>query len=97
MIHLQAQKLVTYKGDYDTFERTRSERVRNQQKAIEANERTRAHMQVYLIMHLMKYSSAYPTLTMEMKDSVLFIYSRHSSTSSATMQRELHLFNQELR
>ena len=42
VIHLHAQKLVTYKGDYDTFEKTRSERVRNQQKAIEANERTRA-------------------------------------------------------
>eukprot|EP00250_Pteridium_aquilinum_P019406 c24419_g1_i1 orf=140-2392(+) len=48
IIHLHAQKLVTYKGDYDTFERTRSERLRNQQKAVEANERTRAHMQAFI-------------------------------------------------
>lgn len=48
IIHLHGQKLLTYKGDYDIFERTRSERIRNQQKAIEANERTRAHMQAFI-------------------------------------------------
>ncbi|KAH7287997.1 hypothetical protein KP509_31G006600 [Ceratopteris richardii] len=48
IIHLHGQKLTTYKGDYDTFEKTRSERLRNQQKAIEANERTRAHMQAFI-------------------------------------------------
>lgn len=46
---LQNQKIVTYKGDYDTFERTRDERVRNQMKAHEANERTRSHIQVRLV------------------------------------------------
>lgn len=46
IIHLHGQKLTTYKGDYDTFERTREEQLKNQQKAFEANERTRAHMQV---------------------------------------------------
>lgn len=46
IIHLQAQKLITYKGNYDTFEKTREEQLKNQQKAIEANERARAHMQV---------------------------------------------------
>ncbi|NP_001353370.1 ABC transporter F family member 4 [Solanum lycopersicum] len=48
IIHLQNQKLSTFKGDYDTFERTREEQVKNQQKAFEANERTRAHMQTFI-------------------------------------------------
>lgn len=47
ILHLQNQKIITYKGDYDTFERTRDERIRNQQKAHEANERTRGHIQVF--------------------------------------------------
>jgi len=47
IIHLQNQKLTTYKGNYDTFERTREEQIKNQQKAVEAHERSRAHMQVY--------------------------------------------------
>lgn len=46
IIHLQNQKLTTYKGNYDTFEKTREEQVKNQQKALEANERARSHMQV---------------------------------------------------
>ncbi|WZZ13164.1 hypothetical protein YC2023_106253 [Brassica napus] len=45
IIHLQNQKLNTYKGNYDTFERTRDENVKNQQKAFESSERSRAHMQ----------------------------------------------------
>eukprot|EP00252_Welwitschia_mirabilis_P013965 TRINITY_DN30967_c0_g1_i1.p1 TRINITY_DN30967_c0_g1~~TRINITY_DN30967_c0_g1_i1.p1 ORF type:complete len:725 (-),score=175.34 TRINITY_DN30967_c0_g1_i1:192-2366(-) len=48
ILHLHRQKLTAYKGDYDTFERTREENIRNQQKAIEANERTRAHMQAFI-------------------------------------------------
>lgn len=48
IIHLQGQKLTTYKGDYDTFERTREEQLKNQQKAFEANERSRAHMQNFI-------------------------------------------------
>ncbi|KAG4909554.1 hypothetical protein JHK87_055670 [Glycine soja] len=46
IIHLQNQKLTTYKGNYDTFEKTREEQVKNQQKALEANERARSHMQI---------------------------------------------------
>lgn len=48
IIHLQGQKLTMYKGDYDTFERTREEQLKNQQKAVEANERSRAHMQNFI-------------------------------------------------
>ncbi|XP_010553564.1 PREDICTED: ABC transporter F family member 3 [Tarenaya hassleriana] len=48
IIHLQNQKLTAYKGDYDTFERTREEQVKTQQKAFEANERARSHMQAFI-------------------------------------------------
>lgn len=48
ILHLHGQKLISYKGDYDTFERTRDEQLRNQQKAFESNERTKAHMQAFI-------------------------------------------------
>ncbi|KAK7316509.1 hypothetical protein RJT34_00026 [Clitoria ternatea] len=48
IIHLQNQKLTTYKGNYDTFEKTREEQIKNQQKALEANERARSHMQTFI-------------------------------------------------
>lgn len=47
ILHLHGQKLIAYKGDYDTYERTRVEQLKNQQKAFESNERSRAHMQVF--------------------------------------------------
>ncbi|KAL9259154.1 ABC transporter F family member 3-like protein [Drosera capensis] len=48
IIHLQGQQLTTYKGNYDVFERTREEQLKNQHKAFEANERTRSHMQAFI-------------------------------------------------
>ncbi|KAL6986452.1 ATP-binding cassette sub- F member 3 [Sarracenia purpurea var. burkii] len=48
ILHLQGQKLTAYKGDYDTFERTRGEQLKNQQKAFESNERVKAHMQSFI-------------------------------------------------
>ncbi|KAF5195823.1 Abc transporter f family member [Thalictrum thalictroides] len=48
ILHLHAQKLTSYKGDYDTFERTREEQLKNQQKAIETSEKARAHMQNFI-------------------------------------------------
>lgn len=48
IIHLNGQQLITYRGDYDTFERTREEQLKNQQKAFEANERSRAHVQTFI-------------------------------------------------
>ncbi|KAK1260370.1 ABC transporter F family member 3 [Acorus gramineus] len=48
IIHLQGQKLITYKGDYDTFERTREEQLKNQQKAFESSEKAKAHMQAFI-------------------------------------------------
>lgn len=48
ILHLHGQKLIAYRGDYDTFERTREEQLKNQQKAFEANERVRDHMQSFI-------------------------------------------------
>ncbi|KAI3902260.1 hypothetical protein MKW92_011828 [Papaver armeniacum] len=45
LLHLQAQKLIAYKGDYDAFERTREEQMKNQQKAFDSSEKAKAHMQ----------------------------------------------------
>ena len=42
VIDWNAQKVVTYNGDYETFERTRLDRVANPRRASEENERTRA-------------------------------------------------------
>ncbi|MQL74466.1 hypothetical protein Taro_006836 [Colocasia esculenta] len=50
ILHLHAQKLIAYRGDYDTFERTRAEQLRNQQKAIETSEKARSHMQVVIFL-----------------------------------------------
>ena len=47
---LHGQKRTAYKGDYDTFERTRDEQIRNQQKALETSEKARAHMQVSIFL-----------------------------------------------
>ncbi|KAF4351108.1 hypothetical protein CsatB_004827 [Cannabis sativa] len=48
ILHLQGQKLTAYKGNYDIFERTREEQIKNKQKAFEANERSRSHMQTFI-------------------------------------------------
>ncbi|KAI3469102.1 hypothetical protein Pfo_025765 [Paulownia fortunei] len=48
ILHLQGQQLTAYRGNYDTFERTREEQLKNQQKAFEANERARSHMQSFI-------------------------------------------------
>lgn len=48
ILHLQAKQLSTYRGNYDTFERTREEQIKNKQKAVEAHERARSHMQSFI-------------------------------------------------
>uniref|UniRef100_A0A803L585 ABC transporter domain-containing protein n=1 Tax=Chenopodium quinoa TaxID=63459 RepID=A0A803L585_CHEQI len=48
IIYLHGQKLTTFKGDYDTFERTREEQLKVQQRAVEANEKSRSHMQAFI-------------------------------------------------
>lgn len=34
---MSTQILTTYRGNYDTFERTREEQIKNQQKALQAH------------------------------------------------------------
>lgn len=48
ILHLQGQQLTAYRGNYDAFERTREEQLKNQQKAFESNERARSHMQSFI-------------------------------------------------
>jgi ATP-binding cassette, subfamily F, member 3 len=48
VIHLSNKKLDYYKGDYDTFERTRAERSKHQARAAEAQEARRAHVQAFI-------------------------------------------------
>jgi ATP-binding cassette subfamily F protein 3 len=48
VIHLHNKTLAYYKGDYDTFERTRAERRRHQEKAIESQEMRRQHIQSFV-------------------------------------------------
>ena len=50
VLHLHSRKLTSYKGDFDTFERTANERLKNAKKAAEGHERQRAHMQVQTVM-----------------------------------------------
>eukprot|EP00898_Chlorokybus_atmophyticus_P008045 jgi/Chlat1/8241/Chrsp77S07670 len=48
VIHLQHQKLTAYRGNYDTFEKTRNERLRNAAKAHESSEKARSHIQMFI-------------------------------------------------
>ena len=43
-----SHKLVTYKGDYNTFLGTLSERLRNARKAADAQEVKRKHVQAFI-------------------------------------------------
>lgn len=48
IIHLEHKKLTYYKGDYDSFERTRAEKRRNDERSAEAEEMKRAHIQKFI-------------------------------------------------
>lgn len=48
VIHLDSKKLHYYKGDYDTFERTRAERRRHAERAQEAGDVRRKHVQAFI-------------------------------------------------
>ncbi len=43
-----SRALTYYKGDYDTFEKTRVERAKHQQSAFESIEAKRKHMQSFI-------------------------------------------------
>ncbi|MFG0380280.1 ATP-binding cassette domain-containing protein [Pseudomonas sp. zbq_18] len=46
--HLEQQKLTLYRGGYSAFERTRAERLAQQQQAYEQQQAQRAHMEKYI-------------------------------------------------
>lgn len=48
IIHLNDHKLEYYTGNYDQFEITRAEQLRQQQKQFDANEKHRAHLQTFI-------------------------------------------------
>jgi ATP-binding cassette, subfamily F, member 3 len=48
IVHLHDQKLTLYNGDYDTFERTRSERLILQEKEAAKQKARRAHIQSFI-------------------------------------------------
>lgn len=47
-VYLQSQKLSYYKGDYNTFEKTQKENLRQQRKAYEAQQMKIKHMQDFI-------------------------------------------------
>lgn len=48
IIHLHDRKLTLYNGNYDTFERTRAEKLDQQQKLHERQQAQRAHIQAFI-------------------------------------------------
>ena len=48
IVHVDAQKLTTYAGNYSAFERQRAERLAQQQSAYETQQRTMAHLQAFI-------------------------------------------------
>lgn len=98
----------TYRGNYDIFERTREEQLKNQLKAFESHEKARSHMQVlnfylFFFFFFMGAFCAHIFTVFLLRYSVnLFLTSKNPCcrpllTSSATMQSVHHLFNQESR
>ena len=48
MLHFINKAVTRYKGDYDHFEATRAEALRNNERMRESQEKTRAHMQAFV-------------------------------------------------
>ena len=58
IVHIDQQKLVSYAGNYDTFERTRAERLENDAAQRAKNEARRKHMQAFVDRFRAKASKA---------------------------------------
>lgn len=58
IVHLEQQKLTLYKGGYSAFERTRAERLAQQQQAYERQQAQRAHMESFITRFKAKASKA---------------------------------------
>ena len=48
ILHLNAQKVDAYRGNYDAFVGARSDRLKNQQREYEAQKEYRDHIQVFI-------------------------------------------------
>jgi len=48
ILHFQGKSITRYKGDYDYFEGTRAEAMRQDEKRREAHDKTRAHMEAFI-------------------------------------------------
>ncbi len=58
VVHLDQQKLTLYRGGYSAFERTRAERLAQQQQAFEKQQAQRAHMEDFIRRFKAKASKA---------------------------------------
>ena len=56
IIHLEDRKLIYYKGDYNTFERSRTDRMQQRKREYEAQERSKSHMRAFV--DRFRYSAA---------------------------------------
>ncbi|CAH0384049.1 unnamed protein product [Bemisia tabaci] len=48
ILHLHSQRLESYRGNYEAFEKTKTEKLKNQQREIEAQQTHRAHVQEFI-------------------------------------------------
>lgn len=48
ILHLHSQRIDTYRGNYEIFEKTKNEKLKNQQREIEAQNAHRAHVQEFI-------------------------------------------------
>jgi ATP-binding cassette subfamily F protein 3 len=48
VLHLHSRSIITYRGNYDVFEKTMRERVKNAKQAAEAQDMKRKHMQAFI-------------------------------------------------
>ncbi|XP_050434741.1 ATP-binding cassette sub-family F member 3 [Adelges cooleyi] len=48
ILHLHTQRIDTYRGNYEVFEKTKNEKLKNQQREIEAQNAHRSHVQEFI-------------------------------------------------
>ncbi|GBP14120.1 ATP-binding cassette sub-family F member 3 [Eumeta japonica] len=48
ILHLHSQRIDTYRGNYDQFHKTKTERLKSQQREYEAQQQHRAHVQEFI-------------------------------------------------
>ncbi|XP_047113590.1 ATP-binding cassette sub-family F member 3 [Schistocerca piceifrons] len=48
ILHLHSQRIEAYRGNYENFEKTKTEKLRNQQREFEAQQQHRAHVQEFI-------------------------------------------------